>query len=106
MAFTRRFVRVAPPRVGRSIGTRVDLGWVNHLQWVVKVIQITSFRVVMLKVIQILPNLAVDGTAMGVSSPRYAVAVGRHLYRARAPRGTGKKTSSTTGCFHRLKIFH
>ena len=68
MAFTRRFVRVAPPRVGRSIGTRVDLGWVNHLPWVVKVIQITSFRVVIQKVIRILPNLVGPSVARGLSS--------------------------------------
>ena len=35
-----------------------ELERLNHLPWVVKVIQITSFRVVIQKVIQILPNLA------------------------------------------------
>ena len=35
-----------------------ELERLNHLPWVVKVIQITKFRVVIQKVIQILPNLA------------------------------------------------
>ena len=45
---------------GRPRTRRDDLGWVNHLPWVVKVIQITKFRVVIQKVIQILPNLGVE----------------------------------------------
>ena len=45
------------PSTLRRNGSR-ELERLNHLPWVVTVIQITKFRVVIQKVIQILPNLA------------------------------------------------
>ena len=52
-------------RDGAHVRSRDHLGWVNHLPWVVKVIQITLFRVVIQKVIQILPNLGLKGDRSG-----------------------------------------